>query len=126
MDGNLIKLRPCTGAYAPNLIHSLDGFMAMTTTTIAADLQYGSYHADCDRTVTVPCKEAPLQHHLLGLTYTASGYGAKLPTRYMVQVENRWYRVYSTCFSNTSSEWITVQGMRVSVSLYFKFHSNAA
>lgn len=46
-------------------------------------------------------KELP--HHKLGLSYTATGYGSKIPTKYMVQKGNRFYRVYCWIYSNTGT-----------------------
>lgn len=40
--------------------------------------------------------------------YSASGYGRKIPTRFMVKVENRWHRVYAICFSNAASLYTVV------------------
>jgi len=41
-------------------------------------------------------------------TNSRSGYGARLPTRYMVQLDNRkrWHRVYVMQFSNAGSAYI--------------------
>jgi hypothetical protein len=63
-------------------------------------------------------KEVPLWHHEQGLSYTASGYGAKTPSRYKVKIGSRWYRVYSACYGNASSEYVTVKGQRLYVSFY--------
>lgn len=38
------------------------------------------------------------------------GYGAKITTDREVRVDNRWYRVYATCFGNASSCWINKDG----------------
>ena len=59
-------------------------------------------------------KSKPLWWQLKGLTYTASGYGSKIPTDYMVYVNEtkRWYRVYCTIYSNSGSCWVTVKGQR--------------
>jgi len=51
-------------------------------------------------------KLAPMYHHLHGLSYTATGYGSRLPTQYMVKVVNRWRRVYCVCFSNVGTLYI--------------------
>ena len=54
----------------------------------------------------------------LGLSYTATGYGMKIPTTRMVRIpgDNRWRRVYCTIFSNIGTCWISVKGDRVIVS----------
>ena len=50
--------------------------------------------------------DAPMPHHLRGLSYTASGYGDKIPTTYKVKFNNRWHRVYCRIFSNCGSLYI--------------------
>lgn len=70
------------------------------------------------QTVAVPHKEEPMRHHKLGLSFTRTGYGTKLPTVYKVQYNGRWYRVYSICCSNVSTEYILVKGERVTVTIY--------
>lgn len=65
-------------------------------------------------------KEAPMYHHVHGLSYTASGYGRKIPTRYMVNLCNRWHRVYCAIFSNIGSVYIISRGERFLVDLNFE------
>jgi len=64
-------------------------------------------------------KHAPLLHHKLGLQFTASGYGRRMPTEYMVKLpgSKRWRRVYVCCFSNAGTayveqgkDWIVITG----------------
>ena len=81
-------------------------------------LQFKSDRNDCFQTVQVEFKEKLLRHHLLGLQYTATGYGNKLPNIYMIHYENRWYRVYSICYSNVSTEYVIIMGKRVTVKTY--------
>jgi len=81
-------------------------------------LQFKSDRNDCFQTVGVEFKEKPLTHHLLGLQYTPTGYGSKLPTVYMIRYENRCYRVYSICYSNVSTEYVIIMGERVTVKTY--------
>lgn len=38
--------------------------------------------------------------------YSATGYGRRIPTRYMVWTGGRWRRVYCYCFSNSGSLYI--------------------
>lgn len=60
----------------------------------------------------------PLPHHLAGRSYTASGYGAKIPTRWMiVTVGSRdegfrltERRVYSMVYGNGSSAYVVIKG----------------
>ena len=57
-------------------------------------------------------KDAPLWWHLRGLSYTASGYGRKIPTRHMVKLpgSNRWRRVYCCIYSNIGTCYVEVPG----------------
>jgi hypothetical protein len=49
----------------------------------------------------------PMEHHKLGLSYTATGYGSKIPTEYMVQtIDNKWRRVYCCIFSNNGTLYV--------------------
>jgi hypothetical protein len=57
-------------------------------------------------TESVPVKESPLYAHIHNLSYTASGYGSRIPTAYMVQVGNRWRRVYCAIYSNNGTLYI--------------------
>ena len=59
--------------------------------------------------------EKPLTHHKLGLSYTATGYGAKIPTEKMVLILGRFYRVYSMIFSNIGTNYVIIGGQRVIV-----------
>ena len=35
-----------------------------------------------------------------------TGYGNRLPTQYMIKVENKWRRVYAVCYSNVATTYI--------------------
>ncbi len=54
--------------------------------------------------------EKPLWWQSRGLMYTATGYGKKIPTQYMVKHQNRWKRVYCCIFSNIGSVYIVNRG----------------
>lgn len=54
----------------------------------------------------VAVKDAPLYHHAAGLQFTASGYGARIPTRYMVFFNGRWRRVYARQYGNAGTLYI--------------------
>lgn len=58
------------------------------------------------RTFEVESKDAPMPHHKLGLSYTASGYGKRIPTRTMVKFEGKWRRVYVCRYSNAGTAYI--------------------
>ena len=57
-------------------------------------------------TQSVAVKEKPLPWQERGLMYTATGYGRKIPTRYMVQSGGKWRRVYCCIFSNSGTLYI--------------------
>jgi len=54
----------------------------------------------------------PLWHHQHGLS-DASGYGARLVSRYKLSLNGRLYRIYHTCYGNASSAWIKVRGRQI-------------
>jgi len=65
------------------------------------------------QTIGVDIKESMLPWQARGLSYTATGYGRKIPTAYMVKWEGRWRRVYccvygnsGTCYLAKGSDWI--------------------
>jgi hypothetical protein len=45
-----------------------------------------------------------------GLSYTATGYGRRIPTQYQVKVRNRWRRVYCCQLGNAGSCYIGKPG----------------
>lgn len=51
-------------------------------------------------------KVSPMAHHLRGLSWTASGYGERIPTQYMIRVDGRWRRVYAYHVSNAETLFI--------------------
>ena len=57
-------------------------------------------------TVAVDAKDSPLWWQKQGLSYTASGYGSKIPTRHMVRFNSRWHRVYCRIYSNAGTCYI--------------------
>jgi hypothetical protein len=57
----------------------------------------------------------PLWWQELGLTFTASGYGQKIPTQYMVKHDKRLKRVYTAVFSNSGMAYIIYKGQRLLV-----------
>jgi len=77
----------------------------------------------CVNGVPTPTEVRPLWWQQKGLNYTASGYGRRIPTQYVVRVENRWRRVYCCIYSNAGTcyidgpkgadgkrEWLVVTG----------------
>lgn len=71
-------------------------------------------------TMAVHSKDAPLWHHTQGLSYTASGYGMRIPTRTMVLFNGKWRRVYVCQFSNAGTayigKWIIGRGAELTIS----------
>ena len=56
--------------------------------------------------------DKPLPWQLAGRTYTATGYGAKIPSSKCVRVNGRLRRVYVTQYGNAGSAWIILNGER--------------
>ena len=65
-----------------------------------------------------PCidKNSPLSWQTQGLQYTATGYGAKIPTSKMMLLAGVWRRVYCTIYSNVGTCWIIFDGKKLIVS----------
>jgi len=61
---------------------------------------------DSFQTHHVKARYMPMPHHLAGLQWTASGYGRRIPMRYMVQWCGRWRRVYVCQISNAGTAYI--------------------
>ena len=55
----------------------------------------------------------PLDWQKRGLSFTASGYGAKIPTQYVVKHNNRMKRVYAIQYSNAGSLYIFNKGNKL-------------
>ena len=64
---------------------------------------------------TVECKVEPLEWQKQGLSYTASGYGSRIPTQYMVRFNNRWRRVYCYIYSNIGTLYIGARSIGLHV-----------
>lgn len=57
-------------------------------------------------TKEVKAKEAPLWWQEKGLSFTSTGYGSRIPTRYKVFFNGRWRRVYCRIYSNAGTLYI--------------------
>lgn len=68
-------------------------------------LHFG-FGAEPRQTLEVEYKIAEMPWQKAGLTYTATGYGPRIPSRYMVKFEGRWRRVYIACYGNAASHYI--------------------
>jgi hypothetical protein len=58
--------------------------------------------------VALETRDNPLPWQRLGLSYTASGYGRRIPTTRMVRMpgETRWRRVYCCIFGNAGTCYV--------------------
>lgn len=52
---------------------------------------------------TAPAMEKILWWQEKNLSFTTTGYGKKIPTRYMAQINGKWRRIYCRQFSNVST-----------------------
>lgn len=81
---------------------------------IKAYLQFGG--AACGEpagpflTVEVKCKQSLLPWQRAGLSYTATGYGPRIPSSFMVRYNNKWRRVYVACFGNAGTAYLGKPG----------------
>ena len=71
-----------------------------------AYIQHGSGTAGPFCTESVDCKIKRLWWQDRGLQYTATGYGKRIPTQYMVKYEGKWRRVYCCVYSNAGALYI--------------------
>lgn len=62
-------------------------------------------------------KREPLWYHKRGLMQTNSGYGTKLVTEHMIQIEKRWYRIYCCQHSNSGTHYIIKKGKHLVIDL---------
>lgn len=60
--------------------------------------------------------EKPLAWQTAGLSFTASGYGAKIPTSKVIYLNGRMYRMYCRIYSNAGTCFINFHGRKVIVS----------
>lgn len=58
---------------------------------------------------------APLDWQAAGLQKTATGYGKKIPTTYMINYQGKKRRIYVDQFSNVWHTYIIVDGEKVTV-----------
>lgn len=61
---------------------------------------------DSFATVICEAKRAPTWWQLQGLQFTATGYGARIPTEYMVLLNGKWRRVHCRIYSNAGTCFI--------------------
>lgn len=65
-----------------------------------------------DRLVFTPenVKDKLMPHHRHNLSWTATGYGERIPTVHMVRHLGVWRRVYCRIFSNIGTLFIVMKG----------------
>ena len=62
--------------------------------------------------LTLSGEYSPLWFHTAGRQQTASGYGSRLVTPYMVQWNGRKRRVFCMCWSNSGTLYVMCKGER--------------
>jgi hypothetical protein len=75
------------------------------------NIQYVDYKAEDIVTKLLPWQQQGLQE-------TATGYGSKLTTTKMLRINNKLYRIYCICYSNSGSCYIIKNGVRLFVRDY--------
>lgn len=58
---------------------------------------------------------APLEWQRQGLQKTATGYGKKIPTTYMLDYQGKRRRIYVDQYSNVGHTYIMIKGEKISV-----------
>ena len=89
------------------LTECLDFDFPVNFTRKSGELEYLIYPAMLHR--------KPLWWQEKGLSYTASGYGSKIPTDKVLYLNNRMYRVYCRIYSNIGTCFINFHGRNVIV-----------
>jgi len=70
--------------------------------------------------ILASCKElidAPPEWMKRGKTETTSGYGSKLNSGFKISFNGKIYRIYTTIFSNSGTNWFVSKGRKIIVSL---------
>ena len=84
--------------------------MQNTSNTIQAYIHGSTYDtngvASCCFTVGVDVKIKRTWWQDKSLSYTATGYGKRIPTQYMVKFNGKWRRVYCRIYSNNGTLYI--------------------
>ena len=55
---------------------------------------------------------APMPHHKMGLSYTVSGYGPKIPMSFLVYYMDKWRRAYACHYGNSPSLYVEIGGKK--------------
>lgn len=59
-----------------------------------------------------------LTWQMAGKSYTASGYGSKIPTEFKVFYRRRWRRIYAKVFGNSGMFFVIIDGIPEKVEIY--------
>lgn len=82
-----------------------------------AYIQLGNSNELPMKTIEVDCKENVTARMASIPFFTKSGYGAKIPTSYMVHYANKWRRVYCKIYSNIGTEYCFINGKKQIVNI---------
>lgn len=69
-------------------------------------IQHGTGTSGPFSTEGVPVIDKPMAHHRRGLSFTATGYGKRIPTPYMIKYRGKLRRVYCMIYSNSGTLYI--------------------
>lgn len=58
----------------------------------------------------IEVRSEPLDWQKRGLSYTASGYGGKIPTDMTVMINGRKHRIYAMVYGNSGSAYVLIKG----------------
>jgi hypothetical protein len=64
-----------------------------------------------------PVIEDPLWWQEAGLSFTATGYGSRIPTVYKMYYNSRWHRVFHMIYSNSGTTYIETKDHKIIVEL---------
>lgn len=78
----------------------------MTAARLCAHTVRPDGNSDTFWSLSVPCKREPMTHHKLGLSWTATGYGNRIPSEWLVKLHGRWRRVYIRQYTNSATAYI--------------------
>lgn len=81
-------------------------------------IQVGTTGSSMLTTRVLDVKIDELRHHKLGLQYTSTGYGSKIPTHFKLLFAGRWRRVYAVCYSNVASYYVILDGVKTTVTIH--------
>jgi len=66
-------------------------------------------HWSNDTCIKLECKVKYLWWQLKRLSFTASGYGDRIPTSHMIKLNGRWHRVFCRVWGNSGTCYIEIE-----------------